>query len=382
MKQQLLVLSAVATFTALTGCSSTGSSNATVSQEEYDSAKSSYEAKLASQNAELARLRNETAAANARAQSASANASAKNSTPVYSSQSELFPPNPQPGHCYARLLTPAKYKSTTEQVLIREAGESVSVIPAKYAPSSERVLVKEATTKIVAVPATYKTVREQILVKPGTVQKVAVPAKYKTVTERVLDKPAHTVWKRGSGFQNQALKTSYDQSTGEIMCLVEVPATYKTVSKRVLVSPATTIDKDIAGVYKTITRTVVDQPATTKTIQVPAVYSTIKTTKLVQPAREIRNPIPAKYDTVTKREKITDSSLAWSEVICQDNINKPLVVDLQRSLKNAGYYSGPIDGIYGRMTQSALNSYSSKKGLAKSGSYIPLNTAEKLGIKL
>lgn len=373
MKHNFLTISTLAAVAVITGCSSTGSTN-TVSQTEYNNAKTKYEARIAQQDAELKRLRN---GSNATSISSSTESSTNHST-----QSELFPPNPQPGHCYARLLTPAKYKTTAEQVLIREASEDLRIIPAKYAPSTERVLAKEASSKLVVVPATYKTVKEQVLVKPASVKKVAVPAKYKTITERVLDKPAHTVWKRGSGFQNSAVKTSYDQSTGEIMCLVEVPATYKTLSKRVLVSPATTIDKEIPATYQTVTRTVVDQPATTRKVEIPAVYKTIKTTKLVQEAREIRKPIPAKYDTLTKREKVTDSKLAWSEVICRDNINQPLVTDLQRSLKKAGFYNGPIDGVYGPMTQRAVNSYSSRNSLAKSGTYIPLVTAEKLGINL
>ena len=55
------------------------------------------------------------------------------------------------------------------------------------------------------------------------------------------------VWKKGTGPIQRI-----DESTGEIMCLVEVPATYKTISKEVLVSPATTRTVEIPAVYKTV----------------------------------------------------------------------------------------------------------------------------------
>ena len=44
-----------------------------------------------------------------------------------------------------------------------------------------------------------------------------------------------------------ALKTTYDESTGEVMCLVEVPATYRTVEKRILVSK-----QDLKGSHRRI----------------------------------------------------------------------------------------------------------------------------------
>ena len=44
----------------------------------------------------------------------------------------------------------------------------------------------------------------------------------------MLSKEAHAVWKKGRGPVEKL-----DNTTGEIMCLVEVPASYKTVTKTV-----------------------------------------------------------------------------------------------------------------------------------------------------
>ena len=99
-----------------------------------------------------------------------------------------------------------------------------------------------------------------MLVKPEGKKLITVPAKYRTTTERILDKPAHTVWKRGSGPIDNALKTTYDESTGEVMCLVEVPATYKTIEKRTLITPETTKEVITPAEYKTVDQETPEDP--------------------------------------------------------------------------------------------------------------------------
>ena len=54
---------------------------------------------------------------------------------------DLFPPNPRPGECYARVIIPAKYDTATKRVLKREASERIEIIPAKYTMVDERVMV-------------------------------------------------------------------------------------------------------------------------------------------------------------------------------------------------------------------------------------------------
>lgn len=254
-----------------------------------------------------------------------------------SSSSDLFPPNPKAGECYARVMIPAQYKTTTEKVVKREASESIEIIPAKYGTVEERVLVREASTRL-----------------------ETVPAKYKTVTERVLDKPAHTMWKRGpTTAQTGNVLNTATTDTGEIMCLVEVPASYKTITKQVLV-----------------------QPASTKTVTIPAEYKTIKKTVVTQPAQERRIPIEAQWDTVTKRTKISDEQLEWRRVWCDVNLTRENVTALQTALKKAGYYRGPVDGIIGPMTLGASNAYAKAKNLPLGSNYIPVEVARSLDVRL
>lgn len=299
-----------------------------------------------------------------------------------SGNSELFPPNAQPGQCWSRVLTPAKFVTNSERVLVKPESESISILPAKYEPATERVLVKEESTKLVAVPATYKTVTERVMVRPASTRLKTIPAQYETVTNRVLEKAAHTTWKRGDGFRSSSLQTRIDNGTGEVMCLVEVPATYKTVTKTVLKTPERVVEVPVDAEYETVTRRVVDTPASTKTVVIPAEYKVVNVQRLVTPEKEVRNPIAAVYNNVTSTEKVSDEKLTWEEVLCEINMDTQTVAELQRSLQKAGVYDGPIDGIYGRMTERAANSYAKQNGLPTGSRLIALKTVKHLGLKI
>ena len=293
----------------------------------------------------------------------------------------LFPPNPEPGHCYARVLLPATYDVSQEKVLIQPAETTIEIDEARYEWVEEAVLIKAASTRLETIPAEYGTVTEKVMIKPETRKPVTIPAKYKTISERILDKPAHTVWKRGRGPIDNALKTTYDESTGEVMCLVEVPATYKTVEKRVLVEKATTKDVVTPAQVKTVTKKVLKTPARTREVTVPAEYETVRVQKMVEPARERKIAVPAQYETVTKRAKLTDEKLAWREVLCDVNMTADLVRAIQTKLSQSGDYGGRIDGKFGPLTIRAVNSYAKTNKLPVGANYISTETAQALGVE-
>ena len=168
--------------------------------------------------------------------------------------------NAIPGMCFKEYYVPAQFKEETKEVLIKESAETIDVIPAKYEWVEEKVLIKEATKKIVEVPVSYTT-----------------------ITEKVLLEPAKTVWKKGNG-----LVEKVDNTTGEIMCLVEIPAVYKTIAKRV-----------------------VETPATIKEVEIPAEYKTIKVHKLVTPEQEIREKTPENYKKIKQIVKVGDAGFKW-----------------------------------------------------------------------
>ncbi len=222
---------------------------------------------------------------------------------------------------------PAVYKTVTEKVLVSEAEKAWRVqaspkaalapqdiveragkygvdlasaepnmcfhehfLNADYAVEQEKVLVKEASEKIISKPAVYRTVEKRVMVKEASSKLVVVPAVYETIEEKVIDKPAHQAWKKGTGAIQKI-----DESTGEIMCLVDVPATYKTVKKQVLKTPETT-----------------------KVIEIPAEYTTVKVQELVEPAKEERVTVPAEYQNVAKKKLVGEQRYVWHEINNKD----------------------------------------------------------------
>ncbi len=294
--------------------------------------------------------------------------------------SDLFPPNAKPGHCYARVLTPAEFATSEEKVIEKEASFRIEIIPAEYEWVDEVVVIQEATTKLEVVPAKYETVTEQVLIKPESKKIVEIPAQYRVEEEKVLDQPAHTIWKRTSSPVDGALQTKLDKSTGEVVCLVEVPASYKTVKQTLLAEPARTEEIIIPAEYKAVTKTVEVAPATTREISISERTQVVQRRTLVKPPQEQKVEIPASYETVVKRSKVSEEKLTWQEVLCEENMSQAVVADIQQKLSDQGYNSGAVDGLLGQNTLQAVNAYAKAKDLPLGKNYITIETAESLGV--
>lgn len=275
-------------------------------------------------------------------------------------------PNAKPGECYAKVVTPAKFETRTEEIVVQEGSERIQTVAATFEDVDQRVLTRDASKIITAVPAAYEdqfeevetraaevnwimsvgdathpappgalegiaasgvdldtvpesvcfqeyytpaeysteerrvleraggesitvspaeyeTVEERVLIKEASSVLENVPAVYRTETESVLVEPARSVWKKGRGPLERI-----DDTTGEILCLVEIPARYETV-----------------------TRSVLESPASTKTIEIPAEYETITVERLVKPASETRTQIAPEYSTISTSVKVADAGFFW-----------------------------------------------------------------------
>ncbi len=274
----------------------------------------------------------------------------------------LFPPNAEPGKCYAKVLVPATFKTISEEIVKREASEKIEPVPAVFEWVDKKVTVKDATEKLEIIPAVYETVEEKIEVVPASFKLETTKPVYETVDVKVLDKPARTEWKKGNG-----LLDKIDHATGDIMCLVNVPATYKIVKKQVLKTPAMVKKVEIPAQYKIIKHRIVKKPAEIKKVAIPAEYKTIKVKKLVTPAKEVRTPIPEERQVVTKRVKESDERMSWQPVLCQTNMTTSVIKKIQSALADKGFDPGPVDGALGRGTLKALDSFQKKNGLATGG---------------
>ena len=288
---------------------------------------------------------------------------------------DKFPFDASPGECFAKVTAPAQYTTKTEKVMVKPEKTVQKVIPAKYDFDEKRILIKEATKKLQVVPATYKWGEEKVLVKPASKKIKTIPAVYKTEIQKVVDTPAHSKWKKGRGPIERM-----DNQTGEIMCKVEVPATYKQIKKQVLVTPATQQEIEIPAVYKTVRKQVIDKPASVKEVEIPAKYETIRIQKIASPATVQKNTVPAEYRDVITKVKTADARSEWKSILCETNMSRSKITQLQTALKAAGYNPGDVDGIFGASTQQAMKKYQADKNIAAGN--ITLETLKMLGVNL
>ena len=274
-------------------------------------------------------------------------------------------PNAQPGECYAKVIVPAKFETSTEKILSKESAEKLQVIPAKYGTSTERILVKEASTRLSVVPAKYKTVSERVLVKDEEVswntslknhipvsaeilaaaktggadidamkanecyREYFTPAKYDSVQQSYVSKEASTSLK--------IVPAKYEYAEEKVLIkeasqrIVKVPATYTSATEKILIEDEKSEWKKskcngsgedcgvmclvtVPAKYRTITKRVIKTPATTKVIDIPAAYKTVKVRKVATPATVQEVTIPEKSSTYAVRSKVSDSTFSWAKV--------------------------------------------------------------------
>lgn len=321
-----------------------------------------------------------------------------------------------PDTCFTEYFVEAKYETETEEVLVKEASEKITVVPAEFETFQERIEIKQASTEVVDVPAVYRTETESVLVEParnvwqhcGLVERTdntageimcltRQPERYETLTKTVLDKPATTktinipaVYKT---IQVQRLSKPATEKREE------VPAEYETVSKRVKVADpvffwlakdaeaedsATPTGRVVClnakpAEFASIERQVVAEPAKVISADVLPTYETIAVQELVSPASERRIVIPQRTRTVTSRTETAPGRLEWRQVLCETDMTPDMVVSIQQALESEGFNPGPIDGIAGRTTLDAMERFQSENGLGRGG--ITYESLKKLDVK-
>ncbi|MBT8422889.1 MAG: hypothetical protein KJP03_07215, partial [Gammaproteobacteria bacterium] len=114
----------VGALTVLSGCAANSSQTSAAATEADRIAEQ--QRMISTQEAQIERLQSDLSRANRSAASATQTSSSSGMN------TDLFPPNPKAGECYARVLIPAKYSTSTERVLIKEASERVEIVPASY----------------------------------------------------------------------------------------------------------------------------------------------------------------------------------------------------------------------------------------------------------
>ena len=326
--------------------------------------------------------------------------------------------NTTPKSCYKEYFMPEKYKTVEEEIVVQKESTKTEIVPAVYEMVEKSIEIKPATKKTITVPATYEFKEERVLIeKEKTVWKkgsnpaqkldgatgeimclVKVPAKYNTIKKKVVKTPATTkvieIPAETKIIKVKKLVTPAQTKTSTI------PEVKKTIKKKVLdtnsefswVKAGEKIDKgwhytghkicllESPALTKKITKTVLETNATTKEIEIKPTYKTVKVKKMVEEAKEVKTPIEAVYKTVAKTEKVSDAHQSWERILCQTNMNKDVILQIQKSLKAKDYNPGKIDGVLGRDTRMALDKYQRDNALATGG--ITYETLNALNIEL
>ncbi len=280
--------------------------------------------------------------------------------------SNLQLPDAKPGECYAKVITPARFETRTEEVVVQEPSERIETQEAEYETVEEQITVKEASQDFDVTPTAFERETEVVETRaaemlwrsgsgdsgqpanPDTVEQIArsgvdtdavkpgdcfveyyTEAQYRTESVRVLIKEAtQSIEIVPAVYETVDERVVIKEASSEV---VDVPAVYRTVSESVLVEPARSVWQNDCGLieqvdnatgevmclvevparYETLTKTVLDKPASTKTINIPAEYQTVKVEKLVSPAREERVDVPAEYTTVDRQVKVSDPTFFW-----------------------------------------------------------------------
>lgn len=326
-----------------------------------------------------------------------------------------YPPNAEPGKCYAKCLIADQYETVTEQVLVKDATyriEStapiyetveetyeitpattrIEVVPESRETITEQYEIEPASTRLEVVPAVYETREEKVEVQSGGTRLVCTPMVYKTESEQIEVSPATTKWVRRKADRNCL---SADPNDCLVWCLVEVPAKTEvvtrripncptgstingdkcckqestpaqstTIRKKVLKTPASVREIQIPAKMGTLTRKVIKEPSRTREIEVPAEYGKRSRKVLKTPGLQRQVEISPEYKTITKKVLVRTGGFSeWREVLCGSKITTATVRSVQDALRSRGYDPGQTDNIMGKQTKAALAKFQKDNGL-------------------
>lgn len=256
---------------------------------------------------------------------------------------DLLPPNPVAGECYGRVEIPARYETTTQRVVTRDAYQRVLVQQPQLQSTTQRVMVKEPSVRYVVQQPTYGTVTERVLTRPGFDKLTVSEPSFRTVTETLHTGQPRLVWKRGNptklraqgykihstadggvGGRGYSSTTEYGRSGGqrcgsacEIWCLVEEPGESVTVTRQVMSHSAQVHRTPIQPHYETITKQVVTHPGWVKKIPVQGEYHNLHVEKLVHPGGTATINVQPEYDHVQGKKLVSASRYEWRRIVCK-----------------------------------------------------------------
>jgi len=287
-----------------------------------------------------------------------------------------LPPDPKPGECYMRTKFPAQYETVKQKVMVSPGTENIQIKQASFQAEPKKFLIEPERVEYKVVPAQFKKETRKVMVKPAKKELIHVPAEYKTVEEEVIVKPATQMWKRGSGVRGEVAGS--EGGGDDLLCLVTVPAETKKVKRQVLVKEATVKVKEIPAVYETYEETVMVSPAKVEEKKIAAKYDTMMVEKRMTESVQKKVPVKPEFKIVERQVLVSASRMGWARVLCDTNLTKPVIMDIQDKLKAKKYDTGDKRGELSPETINAVKAYTKDNNLANGLTYDFLNH---LGVK-
>lgn len=251
-----------------------------------------------------------------------------------------------------------------------------------------------------AIPQ-FKKIEENVVVSPGYNRLVAIKGQMGTETKSVVIRPPSLVWKKGANLSSVSAK---DPNSGDTYCLVEDRGIVENVSITKVVRPYDFRIEPVAPVTKPVTRLVIDKEAPMKIVAVDPVMKQIDVKLLANPDPAANTTealvsqasvwISPKQKELNFQQIEVPAGYAWEFVDCNNVKSGPVTSggatkivapqsvavkfpqtssivitkkQLQTRLRDLGLYSGPIDGIVGTKTKSAIAAFQTQNSLPITG---------------
>ncbi|GJM31953.1 MAG: hypothetical protein DHS20C18_09540 [Saprospiraceae bacterium] len=226
-----------------------------------------------------------------------------------------LPPNPEPGKCYVKCVTPDEFKDEEIRVEVMPSYRKITVKKAGYGKDlTKTIVVKEACTTYECTPAVYKKVTERISTGGGYDKINVKLASFKD------EKKEFEVYPKIGRWEYTAYEgcESDNPADCQVLCWREYPAQTTEVNIKTLANNAE-ISRNRVEVdnFVEVTKEVLVKPAECKAIEVPAVTKTI-TYREYESEDTVVTIVPAQFTTITKTVLVKKGGVtSWESIDCE-----------------------------------------------------------------
>lgn len=229
-------------------------------------------------------------------------------------QEAPLPPEPEPGQCFVRCVTPDVWVDEEIEVLQTPAYTKMEVTPAEYKEVEQEVIIRPATVEYINVPARFDTVQEVIELAEPYNEVTVEAASFVKSTKDVEVQAAYAKYEYQTQMENC---DEDDPRKCMVLCYVEHPAKIRTISVQKMTKDATVTRKEAGRETTTITTLKMVEAAKVIEKEVPALKKTITKRVLVKDEQVKEIEVPAVYATETRRVLKKKGGLTvWEPIEC------------------------------------------------------------------